>query len=79
MMGTKSDPPDGIPLVALKPDLMKCRNVWFVGHSLGGAIALLTFVLYRKSCLNDSSRPDNARLISPLADLCSAISARGHR
>jgi hypothetical protein len=64
MIRTKSDPPDGVPLATLKPDLMKCQNVWFVGHSLGGAIALFTFVLYRQWCLNDSSRPDNARLIT---------------
>jgi hypothetical protein len=64
LMRTKPNPPLGTPLVTLKRDLMKCSNVWFVGHSLGGAIALLNFVLYRNWCLNDSSRPDNARLIT---------------
>jgi len=41
---------DGKAFRNLRPELNKYRNVWFVGHSLGGAIALLTFLLYRKWC-----------------------------
>lgn len=61
---------EGQPLAADREHLARCREVYFVGHSLGGAIAALSFAAYRAWC--SSRGVDNAFLITfgapPLGD-----------
>jgi hypothetical protein len=40
----------GRPLFHLRDKLATFQKVWFVGHSLGGAFAVLGFALYRSWC-----------------------------
>ncbi len=53
----------GAPLFRFREKLAACQNVWFVGHSLGGALAVLGFALYRTWCQGIGCR-DNARIIT---------------
>jgi hypothetical protein len=53
----------GAPLFSFREKLATFQNVWFVGHSLGGALALLGFALYRSWCRKIGSK-DNARVIT---------------
>lgn len=52
---------DGEPLVAHSEKLAQCREVYFVGHSLGGAIAALAFTAYQFSRVGRAA--ENAYLL----------------
>jgi Lipase (class 3) len=54
---------EGDPLFKFRDKLSTFENVWFVGHSLGGALAVLGFALYRSWC-QTTGRADNAKLIT---------------
>ena len=57
------DPPDGIPIFRQLKSLGESEQVWFVGHSLGGAMATLAFHAYGN--WRAAARKDNdARLVT---------------
>jgi len=56
---------EGVPLANRLKEISEGKEVWFVGHSLGGAMATIAFAAYKNWCnKNNKAGTDAVRLLT---------------